>query len=68
MRQTQAQTWKAFLDKADSRELFDRLLDEAFNECVAGGDSSRADYWMVFPDLSNMHVFDFDNSRRGEQC
>ena len=64
---TQAQTWKSFLDKADTRELFDRLLDEAFNECVAGGDSSRADYWMVFPDLSNMHVFDFDNSRRGEQ-
>ena len=67
MRQTQAQTWKSFLNEADSRELFDRLLDEAFNECVAGGDSSRADYWMIFPDLSEMHVFDFDNNRRGEQ-
>ena len=66
MRQTQAQTWKSFLDEADTRELFDRLLDEAFNECVAGGDSSRADYWMVFPDLSEMHIFDFDNSRRSE--
>jgi len=67
MRQTQAQTWKSFLNEADSRELFDRLLDEAFNECVAGGDSSRADYWLVFPDLSEMHVFDFDNNRRNEQ-
>ena len=65
---TQAQTWKSFLNEADTRELFDRLLDEAFNECVAGGDSSRADYWMIFPDLSEMHVFDFDNSMRGEQC
>ena len=64
---TQAQTWKSFLNEADTRELFDRLLDEAFNECVAGGDSSRADYWMIFPDLSEMHVFDFDNSRRNEQ-
>ena len=67
MKLTQAQTWKSFLNEADTRELFDRLLDAAFSECVAGGDSSRADYWMVFPDLSNMHVFDFDNSRRNEQ-
>ena len=67
MRQTQAQTWKSFLNEADSRELFDRLLDAAFNECVAGGDSSRADYWLVFEDLSNLHVFDFDNARRNEQ-
>lgn len=67
MRQTQAAVWKAFLDKADSRELFDRLLNEAFSECVAGGDSSKADYWLVFPDLSNLHVFDFDNSRRKQQ-
>ena len=64
---TQAQTWKAFLDKADTQELWDKLLDAAMEEAFAAGPSSRADYWLLFPDESNCHVFEFTNARRNEQ-
>ena len=64
---TQAQTWKAFLDKADSQELWDKLLDAAMDECFSAGPSHRADIWLYFPDESSCDVFDFNNARRNEE-